>query len=268
MTDMIYKVTADASGEIHYWIEGQGIECIVFTHGATMDHGLFRHQLHYFSDNYKVIVWDVPLHGLSKPYTGFSLQSAADSLIRILDSEGIDKAHLVGQSMGGYISQYIARDYPERVSSLTAVGSSPLRPSFYSKMDVVLLSITPALLKWFPYRFLIRMIAQQVAVTEEAQSYAYDTLEKLSKAEIIEIMRGVYQGVRDYRDDSALPVPLLIMVGDADITGKVHEYSRQWSEKEDRPLKMIPNAAHNANMDNPGEFNRVLHEYLLTLEAC
>jgi pimeloyl-ACP methyl ester carboxylesterase len=255
------KITGDF-GAVHYWIEGQGQNCIVFTHGATMDHGLFQYQVENFSQQNKVINWDVPMHGRSRPYDDFSLQKAASELIRILDVEQIGKVHLVGQSMGGYISQYVARDYPERIISLTAVDSSPLQPSYYSAIDNWLLSITPTLLRLYPYNSLIKIIAQQIAIQEAARSYALETLQSYTKNEIVQVMDIIYQGVQAYRRESTLPVPILIVIGDSDRTGKVQAYSKQWAAREKRPLQVIPNASHNANMDNPMEFNRILAAFL------
>ena len=262
---MNHKTTAGKFGTVHYWTTGAGAQCILFTHGATMDHGLFQHQIEFFAKNYQVIVWDVPAHGLSRPCKEFSLQNAANELVGILDAEQIEAAHLVGQSMGGYIIQYVARDYPERVSSLTAVDSSPLQPAYYSPLDNWLLSITPPLLRLFPYQMLIKTIAKQIAIDEKAQTYALETLQGLTKDEIANIMDKVYRGVQAYRYGEALPVSILVIFGEGDRTGKVKTYSKQWAEREKRPLKIIPNAAHNANMDNPNEFNRLLAEFLSTI---
>ncbi len=38
-------------------LTGQGDHCITFTHGATMDHGLFQYEIEYFAQKHKVIVW-------------------------------------------------------------------------------------------------------------------------------------------------------------------------------------------------------------------
>jgi len=100
------------------------------------------------------------MHGLSRPYEGFSLPKSASELLGILDAEKVEKAHLVGQSMGGYIIQIVAREHPERVVSLTAVDSSPMQPSYYSALDILLLAITPHLLRLFPYGSLIKAIAK------------------------------------------------------------------------------------------------------------
>ena len=74
---MDYKSFNTDSGSVHYWIAGEGDQAIVFTHGATMDHGMFLDQMDHFAKNYRAITWDVPAHGLSRPYQDFSLMAAA-----------------------------------------------------------------------------------------------------------------------------------------------------------------------------------------------
>jgi pimeloyl-ACP methyl ester carboxylesterase len=259
---MEHKIISGEHGAVHYWVGGVAEECIIFTHGATMDHGLFQYQTEFFEESFKLITWDVPAHGKSRPYTQFSLEHAAEELFGIMDAEGIQKAHLVGQSMGGYISQIAARDHPERVISLTAVDSSPMQPSYYSVLDTWLLSITPSLLRLYPYQTLIKTIARGIAIRENSRAYALETLETYDKAEIAAIMDAVYQGVKAYRQDTALLVPILIVVGEADRTGKVQTYCRQWAQREQRQLKIITGASHNANMDNPEAFNRILDTFL------
>ncbi len=259
---MNHKTITGVGGAVHYWTMGAGEQCILFTHGATMDKGLFQPQMDYFSKRYKVISWDVPAHGKSRPYDNFSLPNAARELGNILDAEDIPAAHLVGQSMGGYIIQMAALEFPLRVRSLTAVDSSPVHPAYYSALDNWLLSITPALLKLYPYNFLIKTIAAQIALRESAQEYALETLRGLTKTEIADIMGEVYGGLQHYSRDFTLPQPLLIIYGEFDHTGKVRQYCREWARRENRPLKIIPDAAHNANMDNPQAFNEILEEFL------
>ncbi len=42
---MIHKTISSKLGTIHYWIDGDGEQSIAFTHGATMDHGMFQSQM-------------------------------------------------------------------------------------------------------------------------------------------------------------------------------------------------------------------------------
>jgi pimeloyl-ACP methyl ester carboxylesterase len=164
--------------------------------------------------------------------------------------------------MGGYIVQIAGLNHPGRVRSLTVVDSSPIQLSYYSKMDRFLLSVTPFLLRLYPYGYLIKTIATQIALDKAAQEYAIAVLKTYTTAEIAYIMDGVYKGLLKYKDDVHLPHPLLIVYGDRDTSGKVREYCDRWAELEDRALKIIPNAAHNSNQDNPDEFNRTLESFL------
>jgi len=259
---MNHKTITNDRGTVHYWVDGTANETIIFTHGATMDHGMFQKQMELFAKKHKVISWDVPYHGLSRPYQDFSLQHAADDLIQILDAEGVAQAHLVGQSMGGYIIQIAALNHPDRVRSLVPVDSSPIQLSYYSKMDRWLLSITPSLLKLYPYNYLIKTIAKGITLDKSVESYALDVLKTYSIEDIAFIMDQVYKGLLLYEEDYRLPCPTLIVYGDKDKTGKVVAYCKRWAKQEDRELKVIPNAGHNANQDNPVEFNRILEEFL------
>ncbi|MEV0613079.1 alpha/beta hydrolase [Nonomuraea sp. NPDC050404] len=58
-----------------------------------------------------------------EPYTWEDIK---DDVLRVMDAHGLDSAHLVGHSAGGLLGQYIAVERPERVRTLTVIGSSPL----------------------------------------------------------------------------------------------------------------------------------------------
>lgn len=70
----------------------------------------------------------------------YSLDDMAKDVIAILDSYGIDKAAIVGSSMGGTIAQLIALEYPERVSHLVLIMSTP-------DFSVIIRAMIPALLR-------------------------------------------------------------------------------------------------------------------------
>ena len=104
---MKHKTIKGVGGEVHYWISettDATKEVIVFTHGLTADHTMYKKQIEYFKKEYTVLVWDVPMHGLSTPYKNFSYENTAMDLNSILRQECIEKVSLVGMSMGGYPS--------------------------------------------------------------------------------------------------------------------------------------------------------------------
>lgn len=65
--------------------------------------------------------------GLSSPVP-YTLHDMAKDVVGLLDALHIDKAHIVGGSMGGMISQLVAADYPERVASVAIIFSSTNQP--------------------------------------------------------------------------------------------------------------------------------------------
>ena len=105
---MEHKQMTASGGIVYYWVDRAGMnsDCIVFTHGVTADHTMFEKQVRFFSGKYTLILWDVPLHGLSRPYHGFSYRDTADILYSILRKEKIEKAVLVGMSMGLFIRKW------------------------------------------------------------------------------------------------------------------------------------------------------------------
>ena len=262
---MDHKQMNTPRGPVHYWTAGTGSETILFTHGATADHAMFDKQMEAFASQYRVISWDAPAHGLSRPYTGFTVQQAADDLIQLMDTEGIRRAHLVGQSMGGYIEQVVASDHPERVQSLTAVDSAPIQRRYMTDLDRWLVSISTPLMKLYPYNTLVTSMADQVSTTPEGKAYMLRVLKTLSKDEIVHILDVAFNDTIKF-DRGNFACPIFIICGDKDRSGKVLQYSRRWAELEKHPYAEIANAGHNSNVDAPEEFNRLLDGFLKSVK--
>lgn len=56
----------------------------------------------------------------------YTVEDMAADVIAVLDGYGLERAHLMGMSLGGFIAQMVASQHPERVLSLTPVASEPL----------------------------------------------------------------------------------------------------------------------------------------------
>ena len=158
---MQHKMILAQGGMVHYWISRKenAADCIVFTHGVTADHTMFEQQVSYFYGNYTIILWDVPMHGLSRPYQGFSYHNTAEILRDILRQEKIEKIFLVGMSMGGYPSQHFASIYPDIIKGFIALGTTPLGLSYYSKSDLWWLKQVVPMAECFPAHILKVSIA-------------------------------------------------------------------------------------------------------------
>ncbi|MCV5340618.1 alpha/beta fold hydrolase, partial [Escherichia coli] len=56
----------------------------------------------------------------------YSVEELADDVVRVIDGYGLEAAHLVGMSLGGFLSQLVALKYPKRVKSLRLIASERL----------------------------------------------------------------------------------------------------------------------------------------------
>ena len=103
---------------INYKVEGQG-EPLVMIMGFTASRSGWVAQIPSFKKYYRVITFDNRGAGKSdKPPGPYSTKMMADDTARLMDHLGIEKAHIVGVSMGGMIAQELAINYPQRVMQL------------------------------------------------------------------------------------------------------------------------------------------------------
>ncbi|MFU8772045.1 MAG: alpha/beta fold hydrolase [Anaerolineales bacterium] len=250
---------------IHYWVSGLvDRPLLVFMHGATMDHRMFDPQVDAFASQYRVLVWDARGHGKSQPLGArFSLEQCAQDMIAILDTLGISQAVLCGQSLGGYIAQHIYRIAPELVQAMVIIGSTPIAKA-YSRWEVWALKASLPLFRLWPYNHFTQTIANSTAQTPAVRAYALQAARQIAKADFVSIWQAVTLAVDEKGDPSLrIDVPLLLIHGDNDRAGTIRRDMPQWAKWEkEATYQVVPNAAHNANQDNPEFTNQIMLAFL------
>ncbi len=105
---------------------GRGPETVVLIHGLGGNKTSFFETVSALTPHYKVHAIDLPGFGSSsKPVRApFDAAWFARSVVRFLDAEGIDRAHLVGNSLGGRVAIEVGLSRPERVASLSMLTPS------------------------------------------------------------------------------------------------------------------------------------------------
>lgn len=123
------------------WPETPG-PWVILTHGAFLSSADFNATAEALSNRFKVLVWDLPGHGSSRPpLSPARLDTASDALIEVMDHCGVSSAVQLGFSFGGMIAQNFARRYPARTNALIAYGCvpifltpTPMRPLLWALM--------------------------------------------------------------------------------------------------------------------------------------
>jgi pimeloyl-ACP methyl ester carboxylesterase len=134
------KPSFDSGGtQIHYVVQGkEDGEPVLLIHGFTLNgEAQWGPVLKALVKDYKVIAMDCRGHGGSeKPHdpAKYGLEMARDA-VRLLDHLKIDKAHVVGYSMGANITLQVAARYPERVRTATLGGAGLPQPGREKMME-------------------------------------------------------------------------------------------------------------------------------------
>ena len=114
----------DVDGPLAWRERGAG-DPVLFLHGLGGSRTSWEPQLAGLSDAFRCIAWDMPGYGASAPLAPLTFATIADSVARLLDAAGVERAHLVGESFGGMHALHMALRHPDRVGRLVLANTSP-----------------------------------------------------------------------------------------------------------------------------------------------
>jgi 3-oxoadipate enol-lactonase len=251
-------------GRLYYEAAGAG-EPVVFIHGFSLDTRMWDDQFNEFAKRYRVVRYDARGFGKSSLATGpFSTRADFKAL---LDRLELKQVHLVGLSMGGRYSVEIALDMPERLKSLTLIGSAlggfPT-PEFVKQLVPSLNAakagnIAEGKRIWLAHP-LFAPAAEQPAVAGRLKQIVDDysgwhlvngpgmheqplAPPAIGRLNTVRVPTLVISGTREHPELAQAQVKLA-----ADIPGARHV--------------MVAGAGHMTNMERPVEVNRALSDFL------
>lgn len=115
--------------KIHYVTVGEGKRTLVFVHCWAGNLGFWREQVPALADHARLVLVDLPGHGQSgKRHTIYSMDYFAGAVVAAMCDAGVDKATLIGHSMGGPVIYRVYEQAPEKVAALVVVDGFLRRP--------------------------------------------------------------------------------------------------------------------------------------------
>lgn len=271
-------LTTDDGIKLYYEETGTGIP-IVFVHEFAGDCRSFEPQVRFFSRRYRCITYnargyppsDVPVDGAR-----YSQQRAADDIRAVLDALAIEKAHVVGLSMGGFATLHFGMSYPDRARSLVIGGCGygaerEQRQKFQEESEA------------WAKRF------ESLGMTEAGATYAlgptrvqFQNKDPRGFAEFRGMLAehsalgsaNTQLGVQRERPSlwdltepmRNLTVPTLVLHGDEDwpclLPGVLMKQTIPSAA-----LAVMPNCGHAINLEAPAEFNRIVGDFLAQVDA-
>ena len=271
-------LTTDDGIKLYYEEVGSGIP-IVLVHEFAGDLRSYEMQMRYFGQRYRCIAYnargyppsDVPDDGES-----YSQARARDDIRAVLDALKIDKAHIVGLSMGGFATLHFGFAYPDRARSLVVAGcgygATPDKRSQFAEE-------AEAAAKNFEQQGMAKAAEGYALGPTRVQFQNKDPrgwgefahqLEQHSTEGAARTMRGVQKrrpSLFDLVDKmKTISVPTLIMTGDEDWPclepGLLMKRTIPTAA-----LVVMPNAGHTINLEDPAAFNQHIAEFFHTVDV-
>lgn len=212
----------EANGIKHcYELTGEGATTIVWIHGIGGSHHAWDGLVEQFP-GFRHLAYDVRGMGESEGSEGpVSLELWAQDCDALMDAMGIERAVVVGHSMGGSIAQRLAIDFPERLQGLFLLSTS-------SRVGAV------ATASWM----------KQADEVEATNPYLAAARRSVAKYNMDEEIKGVQ-------------VPTLIIVGDSDTTTPAGGSVIMSRCIEDADLEIYPGIGHNPLKEEPKSIVRL-----------
>ena len=242
---------------LNYVKEGRG-PAVVFIHFIGGFSRSWRHQFEALKDRYTCVAFDTRGFGFSTYNGRWDTATAAKDLKAGMDALEIDKAHIVGFSMGGPVALTFNSQWPAMVRSLTLIDSFAKNHT-HSKERIEESE------KCFRYMSM-REYGRQYAATRLLPSTPLSAFDELvssmsiaSKKAYMDVLRGIL--IPDFTEYcSKVKVPTLVMCGEFDRTTPVAFTSDLTNLISGAVERIIP-TGHLGSFDDPVKFTRPLVEF-------
>ena len=266
-------ITADDGVRLHAEVTGDGAP-LLFIHEFAGDHRSWEPQVRHFSGGYRCITYaargyppsDVPADGAA-----YSQQRAVADAVAVLDGLGVDRAHVVGLSMGGFTTLHLTLRHPGRVTSAVVAGAGyGAQPERAEAFRAECQATAAAFEGEGSQQVAARYAAGPARVqfqNKNPRGWAEfaDALAGHSALGAALTMRGV-QAARpslyDLRDELAqVRTPVLLIVGDED-EGCLEPALMLKRTIPSSGLVILPRTGHTANLEEPDVFNEAVDRFL------
>jgi 3-oxoadipate enol-lactonase len=240
---------------------------VLFLHGIGGNRTNWRDQLLACAHGYRAIAWDARGYGQSDDYQGaLDFGNFADDMIRLLDHLGVARAHLVGLSMGGRITQDLYFRYPGRVATMvlcdTFPGTTPTLPLEERKAFINLRK--GPLIAGKSLREMAEPLARSLLSANAGPAHferLVDSVAALHKASYIKTIEAT-MGYDRAVDISTISVPVQLIYGAEDRLTPPAIGQEMQRQIPGARLAVIEGAGHLVNIERGEEFNQVLLEFL------
>ena len=235
---------------------------LVLVHGFLGASEMWKPQINFFKNDFRVITPDLPGFGKSnnaKPY--YSIQSIANLLLECLEEKKIDKFYLLGHSMGGMIVQEMVKKKQNKILKLVCYSTGAIgeMPGRFETVDQSIANLKKNGLE---------VTAKNIAKTwfvKGADAKYFNICIEVGKLTSIKTAENALIACKNWSGVDTLKNiknETLIVWGDKDKSYNLEQIQTLENNIENSKLIIFKNCAHNVHLEQPDQFNNVIKNFL------
>src|SRR5579863_1151052 len=258
------RISSD-DAEISYDVTGNGPP-VVLLHPFPANHELWLPIASRLASRYQLILPDLRGHGKSSLGSGpATMQKHAADIARVMDDAGVDRAPLIGVSIGGYAIFEFWRQNRDRVTALVLCNTKAQADTPEARANR--LQVAEDVLQRGTESFFEGMAQKLLGETTrrlrpDLGEGALRMMRKMSAESVAGVQRGMAERPDSVATLKTITVPTLIITGDEDVLTGVPEAELMKRNIPGSEMKIIVKAGHYSPWEQPEEVGRLLRTFL------
>ncbi|HTU30835.1 MAG TPA: alpha/beta fold hydrolase [Solirubrobacteraceae bacterium] len=261
----------DAGGIRTRVLEAGSGPALVMIHGTGGHLEAYARNVRALAEHFHVVLYDMEGHGYTdKPDLPYTIDVLSSHLIGVMDALGIERAHLSGESLGGWVAAWTAAHHPERIDRivLNTPGNITNKPEVMatvrdSSLKAVRDASTESVRARVAWLFHDKSQVTDELVALRLQIYSQPGFERAMR-NIVAVQDWEYRAPFAWSPEwcGRIAAPTLLLWTDHDPTGTVEEAEllREWIP--DARIELIEGAGHWPQWEKPDEFHRAHLRFL------
>lgn len=253
------KFAQSGGHKVHYKSLGEGKTAVVFVHGWCCDHTVWRAQAAALDGKARLLFIDLPGYGKSdKPKADYTMDRFAQAVDAVMQDAGVDRAVLVGHSMGVPVVRQFYRLHPDKTQALVFVDG-PVRPFIRdpAAAEKFLAMFKEETFKDTTERFLAGMFRPDAPAA--ARNQVKELVSNAAPHVAVSSMRGMLDE-KVWKEDEVRVPALALMAKSPNWTEEYQAYAKKLVPGLD--YREFDGVGHFLFMEKPSEFNAALIEFL------
>ena len=253
--------------EIAYDDVGTGLP-VVFLHAFPLNRTMWDPQVTALVGECRCIPIDFRGFGDSHPSPPYSMDQYADDVVAVLDTLQIERAVIVGLSLGGYVTFAFWRRHRHRVRALVLADTKAVADSSDN------IARRRTLIELAQTQGAVAIANAQIAglvgkTTRDKRPDIYDAAHRLIAEAPVDGIVGALEAMMARPDStstlSTIDVPTLIVVGSEDVSTPPRDARALHASIPGSRIEILQQAGHLSNLERPAAFNTVITEFLASL---